>query len=114
MHELSIAQNIVEIVQDALGRAGRPRVEKVVVQLGEMVAVVPRSLEFCYEAMTQGTPLAGSTLVIEEVPAEARCRACGRRFRVDSYVFRCPHCEATQLEVLTGHELAVSHIEVEE
>jgi hydrogenase nickel incorporation protein HypA/HybF len=109
---MSIAQNILEIVEHALQDEDAPRVDKVVVRIGAMVSIVPDSLTFCYEAITEGTHLAGSTLVIEEVPARVRCKPCNKTTQIDSFVFRCEHCGGTDLTTESGHELAVSHIEV--
>jgi hydrogenase nickel incorporation protein HypA/HybF len=110
---MSIAQNIVEIVEDALRDEVEPEVDKVVVKVGQLVAVVPDSLDFCYSAITQGTRLANSQLVIEEIPIQIRCRDCGKTSQVEAFVFRCPHCDGIELETVTGHELHVSHIEVQ-
>jgi len=112
MHELSIAQSIVEIVEDALKDEVDPHVEKVVVRVGKMVAVVPDSLNFCYAAIIEGTPLTGSELIIEEVPATVRCNHCQKTTQINTFVFRCAHCSGTDLITESGHELAVSHIEV--
>ena len=111
MHEMSIAENIVEIVDDATrGNAGI--VEQVFVDVGTLVAVVPDSLEFCYAAITAGTPLERSRLVIRVIPIRVRCRDCGGTSEVESFVFRCPGCDGTALEVLSGNELSVKEIEV--
>jgi hydrogenase nickel incorporation protein HypA/HybF len=112
MHEMSIAQNILEIVEDALRDEVEPQVEKVFVEIGQLVAIVPDSLDFCYTALAQGTRLADSKLIISEVPIQIRCENCERTSRVELFDFCCPHCGNTQLETLTGNELAVSHIEV--
>jgi hydrogenase nickel incorporation protein HypA/HybF len=113
MHEMSIAQNIVEIVENALRDEVTPCVEKVVVKVGQLVAVVPDSLDFCYTAITQGTRLADSELVIEEIPCQVRCKDCEGTSEIEAFVFRCPHCESSELETLSGNELLVSHIEVQ-
>lgn len=112
MHEMSIAQSIVEIVEDVLGEQGNPGVEKVFVTVGRMAGVVPESLAFSFEAITAGTRLEGAELVIENIPVRARCRNCGHAWEVESYVFRCERCEGTDLDVVNGDELAVREIEV--
>ena len=111
MHEMSIAQSIVEIVDDVVkGRADS--VEKVFVEVGALVAVVPDSLEFCYDAITSGTPLEGSKLVIREIPIRVRCSDCERESEVESFVFRCPACDGRSLKMLSGNEFSVTEIEV--
>jgi hydrogenase nickel incorporation protein HypA/HybF len=114
VHEMSIAQSIVEIVEDALGDEPASGVERVLVRVGALVAVVPHSLTFCYQAITEGTALAGSELVVEEVPVRVRCNACGREDELESFVFRCRGCGGTRLTTLSGDELVVGHIEVRE
>jgi len=113
MHEMSIAQNILEIVESALRENPGSRLKKVVVKAGELAAVVPESLQFCYQALTAGTPLESSELRIEVIPVRARCESCGREFRIESFFFVCPHCESAQVKVLSGQELQVSELEVE-
>ncbi|MFQ5632776.1 MAG: hydrogenase maturation nickel metallochaperone HypA, partial [bacterium] len=100
MHEMSIAQSIVEIVEETLQGEVNPKVSKVFVKIGELVAVVPESLDFCYTVITEGTPLANSKLIIEEVPVTVRCNGCGKESRVEGFVFRCPHCLGSDLKIL--------------
>jgi hydrogenase nickel incorporation protein HypA/HybF len=114
MHEMSIAQNIVEIVEEILQNESGSSVSKVCVKIGELIAVVPESLQFCYSAITAGTTLEKSKLVIEEIPVKVRCKKCESLFRVQSFVFQCPECNGTELETISGRELSVSEIEVDE
>jgi hydrogenase nickel incorporation protein HypA/HybF len=113
MHEMSIAQSVLEIVNDTLQQNPGSKLKKVVVKVGELVAVVPDSLQFCYQALTTDSPLEGSELVIEVIPVAASCQDCGKEFKVDSFFFVCPHCESAQVKVLSGQELQVSELEVE-
>jgi hydrogenase nickel incorporation protein HypA/HybF len=113
VHELSIAEGILEIVTDTVRSAPGAVVEKVFVDVGTLVAVVPDSLDFCYTAITADTPLEGSRLVIRQVPICVRCRDCGGESEVQSFIFRCPHCDGGALETLSGNELSVTEIEVQ-
>jgi hydrogenase nickel incorporation protein HypA/HybF len=114
MHEMSIAQNIIEIV-DEISRENQVRnVRKVIVKIGKLVAVVPDSLQFCYEAITKGTPLENSELEIHIIPIVAKCHNCKRTFEVESYFFICPFCESSEVKILQGEEFNVSELEVDE
>jgi hydrogenase nickel incorporation protein HypA/HybF len=112
MHELSIAQNIVEIVQQ-YAPAGRS-VQVVRVALGQLSGVVPESLEFCFQAVVSDSPLEGAQLQIDEIPLRVRCRACGAEFPVEWAAFVCGSCSGTDLEILSGTELKVTEIELAE
>jgi hydrogenase nickel incorporation protein HypA/HybF len=114
MHELSIAQSIVDIVLQHLPKEEGMSVRSVRLTLGAMAGVVPESLEFCFGAITEGTPLQGAVLNIENVPLRALCNACGRDGEIEPTLFVCAQCGATSLEILSGREMQVRDIEVEE
>lgn len=112
MHEMSIARNIVEIVEDAIRDRDEIRVAEVHVAIGGLVAVINDSLHFCYDAIIPNTKLAGSTLVIEDVPIRARCGDCHEEFDVDAFVFVCPRCGGHSATMTAGDELVVRKVEV--
>ena len=74
--------------------------------------VVPDIMQTCYAAATKDTPLAGSQLILEEVPARARCRQCQAEFPVAENWFQCPKCQTTGNDILTGNELELVGIEL--
>ena len=112
MHELSIAQSILEIVDETMnGQTGK--VTEVSVDIGELVAVVPESLRFCFDVVVENTKFAGSKLIINILPVVARCRNCDRQFDVEDLKFICPHCGSLDHEMLQGQELKVKHLEVQ-
>ncbi|MDD5542577.1 MAG: hydrogenase maturation nickel metallochaperone HypA [Acidobacteriia bacterium] len=112
MHELSIAQNILEIVQQSLPPEPAPPVKCVRLKIGEMAGVVTDSLEFCFSVLISDTTMGGAKLEIESVPVMANCKTCGNDFRVEDYVFACPSCSSSDLEVLSGRELQVVEVEL--
>lgn len=115
MHEMSIALEVIDIVKASLP-ADMPnaRVEKVNLQVGKLSAIVPESLRFCYEIATRKTPLAGSRLDIEEIPVVARCSDCDHDWTLEKPAFRCPACGGSRIELLSGRELDIISIEIED
>ena len=110
MHELSIAQAIVNIAErHAEGR----RVYRVSVKLGHLRQVVPDALQFAFQLLTDGTVLAGAELAIEEVPAGVRCRWCGTQTRAEGFPLTCAACGSLDVEVCAGEELLVDELDVE-
>ena len=73
MHELSLCQAILEHVE---ARAGERAVRRVHVRIGYLRQVVPDSLLFSWEMLTESSDLAGCELVVEHVPAVVHCAAC--------------------------------------
>jgi hydrogenase nickel incorporation protein HypA/HybF len=112
VHELSIAQSILEIVGQHVPREKQHTVKAVQLLVGELSGVVVDSLTFCFGAITSGSPLERAELAITQVPLEAECRACGQRFRVEELHFSCPGCGGTEIVILAGKELQITAIEL--
>ena len=111
MHELSIADAILQI---ALNHADERRIESIEVKIGHLRQVVPSSLAFAFELLTEGTGMDGAELEIESVPAVGRCRACGAVSALDGFPLQCASCDGLHLELLAGEELFVVCIELED
>ena len=114
MHELSIAQNIVEIVQQYVPGEAIPDVRSVRVRVGGLSGIVPESLEFSFSAIVAGTPLGSARLDIERVPAISRCEGCKTEFEAADFVFVCPACGGLNTRLISGSDLQVVDIELEE
>jgi hydrogenase nickel incorporation protein HypA/HybF len=111
MHELSIAQSVLEIAcRHAAGR----RVTKVELKVGHLRQVVPAALVFSFELVAQGTCVEGAELAIEAVPACGACRHCGAESRLSEFPLQCGACGGFDLQIVTGEELAVESLELEE
>jgi hydrogenase nickel incorporation protein HypA/HybF len=106
MHEMSVAQNILEIVGQSLPDRRTP-VLSIKLRLGQMSGIVKDSLEFCFGVITEGTPFAGACLDIEDVPVRAECRGCGAVSALDYGMFICPACGSNDLKMVSGTELQV-------
>jgi hydrogenase nickel incorporation protein HypA/HybF len=115
MHELSIAQNIVDIVLHHLPEGSNGVVRSVRVRVGLLSGIVPKSLDFCFSSIVGDTPLRGARLDIEDVPVEARCLACEKTFsKEDVSVYICPVCGSRDLHFIKGTELEVVEIALED
>jgi hydrogenase nickel incorporation protein HypA/HybF len=111
VHELSLCQAILDHVEARA--AGRP-VRRVHVRIGHLRQVVPDSLQFSWELLTESTDLAGCALVVEHVPAVVHCRACGAGTTLDWPVLACGACEGLDVELRSGEELELAWIDVAE
>lgn len=67
MHELGLSRNIASIVRENAG--GRP-VARVRLAIGPLACVEIRALQFCWNIVTEGSPLAGAKLEIVEAEAD--------------------------------------------
>jgi hydrogenase nickel incorporation protein HypA/HybF len=115
MHEMGLATEIVRIVTDSIpADMAHPRVARVNLKVGKLAAVVPQSLLFCFEIAAKETLAEGAQLHIEEIAVSARCNTCAAIWEVSEPVFQCPHCSGTSVEMLSGRELDIDSIELEE
>jgi hydrogenase nickel incorporation protein HypA/HybF len=111
MHELSIAAAVVDTaVRHAAGR----RVTVVTVRFGRLRQIVPTSLAFAFDVVARETVCDGARLEQEVVPARLRCAPCAHEWEIDLPAFRCPRCGGADVAVLSGEELEVESIEIEE
>ncbi len=111
MHELSIAEAIFRTVG---ARAdGRP-VRRVDVRIGHLRQVVPDSLQFAWELLTEGCDLEGCELFIEHVPAVVHCNGCDLDTTLEWPVLMCAVCESHDVDLVSGEEFQLATIDVAE
>ena len=114
MHEMSIVEALLDAVRQEIRSHPGAQVQTVRVRIGSLRLVIPETLRFCYAAAINDTPLSGSQLEIETVPAAARCPQCRTEFPVEDNWFQCPQCDALDAKLLSGNELSLTSIELQE
>jgi hydrogenase nickel incorporation protein HypA/HybF len=112
MHELSIAQGIVDIVRQYVPEEQTADVRLVRVRVGQMAGIVADSLDFCFGAIVNGTAMSAARLDIEETTVRSRCDGCGSTFSVEGAAFSCPGCGSGDVRIISGTELQVVEIEL--
>src|SRR5262245_30282286 len=115
MHELSIATAIVEHAAELARRHGATSVTAVRVRVGEMSGVVPDALRFSLDVARAGTPFYPAVLAVVDVRAWAHCAGCDAAFPVGTPPFLwCPACDRPGARLLSGRELEITAIELQE
>ena len=113
MHEMGIALQIIEIATESIPvDAGDVRVEKINLKIGKLAAVIPDSLQFCFNVAIKDTALEGAKLAIQELPVTARCKECDFQWTLTGPTFTCENCNSGSLEILSGRELDIESIEI--
>jgi hydrogenase nickel incorporation protein HypA/HybF len=114
MHELSIADAILDAVRTEAGKRPGAHVVKVGVRVGTLSGVEPEALSFGFSALVQGTDLEPLELVIERVPRRQRCPACDFTFEIAEDNLACPRCASPDTLLAGGDELSLAYLEIEE
>jgi hydrogenase nickel incorporation protein HypA/HybF len=121
MHEMSIAQGLMDIVKQEMEKNNMKTLLKVKVRAGKINAIIPDALQLCFDILLQETPWQGAILEIETTPIKLKCPECNTIFIPDEEDFfhsiiniPCPKC-GTDMghEIVGGKELLIEYIEAE-
>ncbi|MGV8123310.1 MAG: hydrogenase maturation nickel metallochaperone HypA [Candidatus Xenobiia bacterium LiM19] len=118
MHEMSVLLNIFETVEETLRKqfenTAEVKVEKITLQAGKLSMVVPEALQFAFTVAREGTIFQKALLDIKEIPLVATCNECGEKITMDRPVFTCTKCDSFDLHIISGRELFIESVEIEE
>ena|SRR3989338_547108 len=115
MHEANFTGQIVAAILEEVGKYPLARPKKVKVSVGEMLHLVPESVQAHYDSMTRGTRLQEVLLELRETPVEVRCGACqGTGGVEDHHLLQCSHCGSLNVTLLNGNQILIDSIEAEE
>jgi hydrogenase nickel incorporation protein HypA/HybF len=107
MHELTLAQSIIDLVADCAQRERIARVSRVVVEIGIAAPIDPESLLFCFPITANETVAAGAELVIDRVALRVKCEACQTEYAPENLAASCPACGGFARTILAGREMRV-------
>jgi len=115
MHEIAIADAVIEQVQGEVRRAGASgQVTRVALVVGRLSGVNPDSLRFALDLLAKGTMLESARIEIVGQNAFCRCAACGDRAEIDDLEARCRQCGSSDVAIEGGRDLLLESIELEE
>jgi hydrogenase nickel incorporation protein HypA/HybF len=112
MHELGIAQNILEIVQQSVPKDQAKSVRDIRIRIGQLSGIVPDSLDFCFNAIINNTDMQQARLSIELISTLSQCKKCAHRFEIKDWIFSCPACQSVNIELVSGKELEIVDIQL--
>ncbi|MBS2018175.1 MAG: hydrogenase maturation nickel metallochaperone HypA [Deltaproteobacteria bacterium] len=109
MHEMALAQSVVDI---ALAQAGGAKVRVVRLSIGALSHVDPRALEFGFEVVAKGTDAENAKLEVDRPPGVAWCMGCSRSVEVAAHGEPCSRCGGYHWVLTSGDEMRVVELEV--
>jgi hydrogenase nickel incorporation protein HypA/HybF len=107
MHELSIAESLLAIIEQEALHYGNARVTWIKLRVGNLSGIVPDALKFAFEVISKGGCAEGAQLDIELLPFEIRCNVCNKIFIQEEPFMICPQCEGLDVELISGRELEI-------
>ena len=114
MHELSLVESILQIVDEYAAKDGFARVTSLRLSFGKLSCVVPQALSFAFEVQSKGTRAEGAVLELEILPAAIHCLACEKDVEIDRFEAQCPLCRGYEVLLVRGtEELKLIELDVE-
>ena len=110
MHELTLAAQVLDIVEQALGHDSAAHVHTLRLSVPALAGVEVGALRFALDALAPGTALEGARIVIDEPASRARCSACGAEVPLRDRLAPCPVCGSGPLRVTGGTAMQVQEL----
>ncbi len=113
MHEMSLAESIVQLVEDTVRSEGCSRVKAVWLEIGQLASVEKEALRFCFDVVTRDSVAEGARLEIIETPGQGWCMKCECNVPIAALHEPCATCGSYQIQVTGGNEMRVKELEIE-
>jgi len=113
MHELSLCEGVLQILEEQARVQNYRKVKTVWLEIGALAGVDIPAMRFSYEVVSRGSIAEGSVLKITTLDATAWCMQCGKNVEVKQRFDPCPLCSRYQLQTTGGDEMRITELEVE-
>lgn len=113
MHEMSLAENVLQIIEGMAHSQDFKRVKTVRVEIGRLSCVEPEALRFAFEAVVRGSIAHGAQLDIVEIAGMGQCLECSAEMPLETRYEACPACGSHKVRVTGGEDMRVRELEVE-
>lgn len=113
MHEMSLAESVLQIIEDAARKQGFNRVKTVWLEIGQLSCVEREAMRFCFDTVMKGSIAGGARLEVVETPGQGRCAQCGCETQIATLYEACPQCDGYTMQVIAGDAMRVKELEVE-
>lgn len=114
MHEMSLAEGVLQLVEETARREKARQVKRVILEMGDLAAVEESALRFCFDAVARTSLAEGAVLEIVRVPGAGWCWACADTVPMGHLTDPCPRCGGYRLQATSGTEMRVKEIEINE
>lgn len=111
MHELSLLENVREILEDHALSQKFSKVIKVTLEIGKLSCIEPEALRFGFDVVMKGSLADGAELIITDLEGLGYCQQCGQNTTMDALYDPCGHC-GRPLKVVQGMEMKIKDLVV--
>jgi hydrogenase nickel incorporation protein HypA/HybF len=112
MHEMSLAEGVLQLIEDSARQQSFRKVVTVWLEIGELAGVEVEAMKFCFDAVTRDSVADGARLEVISMPGSGWCMSCAKTVRLSEVYGGCPLCGEYQVQVTGGTEMRVKELEV--
>ncbi len=113
MHELSICEGIIQLIDEQAVAQNFQSVEKVSLEIGKLAGIELEALKFGFDVVIKGTVAEKAKLEIIQVEGMGWCMPCEKNVSVNELFDACPECGSHQIQITSGNEMRVKELEVD-
>ncbi len=113
MHEMSLAEGVLQLIEDAARKQEFSKVNTVWLEIGSLSGVEVEAMKFCFDAVTRDSIAQGARLEVITLAGTGWCMACAQTVPMNEVFGECPHCGGHQMQVTGGTEMRLKELEVD-
>lgn len=113
MHEMSLAESVLQIIEEAALSQNFTKVKTVILEVGQLASIEIEAMHFCFDAVMSGSVAEGATLQIIDIPGMGQCRKCAAAIKMSELYGICPICGSYETYAVSGLDMRVKELEVE-
>ena len=113
MHELAVAQALVEQVNAVIDQHHAAQASMIRVRIGPLAGVVPELLASAFPLAAAGSRMEHAELDLVAAPIQVRCQTCGAETEAALNRLICGACGDGHTQVISGDDLLLESVELE-
>ena len=113
MHELPVTEKIFNTTMEQAKLNNTKKVDKVIIKMGEGCDYVPEIIQEYFQLFSEGTIAEGALIEAKIIPTTIKCLECGREYKKDLSMLKCPDCGSLRLRPQILGTLSIESIEME-
>lgn len=113
MHELAVAQALVDQVDNVIRQHSAVSASLIRVRIGPLAGVVPELLASAFHLAAAGHAMEHAVLDLVAAPIQVLCQTCGKETEAAMNRLVCGACGDWHTQVISGDELLLESVELE-
>ena len=113
MHEYSITNSVLEILNKIVKEKKIKRVKKINLEFTPLSQIDPDSVKFYFNFLAKDNSiLKDAKLKFKRCKIKIECRRCKNIFEINSFTIRCPRCSSKEVRLVNEDDIKITSIEV--